>query len=120
MISARILKAANFAAVKHGYQLRKGSGLPYIIHPIGVANLLSDAGVEDVDVLQAALLHDVVEDTNTKLDEIEKEFGVSVSSIVAEVTDDKKKSKVDRKKLQIEHAAHVSTQAKLVKLADKL
>lgn len=68
----------------------------------------------------AAILHDTIEDTDTTLDEIEAEFGMTIRQIVAEVTDDKSLPKMERKRLQIEHAASSSHSAKLVKLADKL
>lgn len=70
--------------------------------------------------LQAALLHDTVEDTDTSTAELEANFGPIVARIVQEVTDDKSLPKQDRKRLQVEHAPHCSRQAKLVKLADKL
>ncbi len=70
--------------------------------------------------LQAAVLHDTVEDTETTFEEIEKQFGKEVRDIVADVTDDKSLPKMERKRLQIEHAPHVCPKAKLVKLADKL
>lgn len=82
--------------------------------------LTNEAGITDIDVIQAAILHDTVEDTNTTFDEIEKEFGIKVCNIVAEVTDDKSLSKATRKELQIERAKGSSHEAKLVKLADKL
>lgn len=66
------------------------------------------------------MLHDTVEDTDTTLDEIEKEFGKKVREIVSEVTDDKSLPKAKRKQLQIEHAKGSSFEAKLIKLADKL
>ncbi|XP_062927096.1 guanosine-3',5'-bis(diphosphate) 3'-pyrophosphohydrolase MESH1 [Mobula hypostoma] len=118
----RILDTADFAARKHRNQRRKDpERTPYINHPLGVSRILShEAGVTDVVVLQAALLHDTVEDTDTTLEEIEEKFGEKVRSIVAEVTDDKSLSKAARKKLQIQHAPHCSREAKLVKLADKL
>ena len=78
------------------------------------------AGVEDVAVIQAAILHDTVEDTETSLEELENVFGKTVRDIVDEVTDDKDKDKAERKRLQIVHAPHASAEAKLVKLADKL
>jgi hypothetical protein len=119
-IAAVLIRTTNYAATKHGHQLRKATRLPYITHPIGVANQLVDAGVEDVAVLQAALLHDVVEDTGTSIDEVEQTFGSAVAEIVAQVTDDKTLSKTERKRHQIEHAKHCSKEAKLVKLSDKL
>jgi len=119
--SIAIIKASNFAAIKHKSQKRKDpEGTPYINHPIGVAQLLAEGGVTDTAVLQAALLHDTVEDTDTSLEEIEQEFGTKVRDIVDEVSDDKDKEKAERKRLQIVHAPHASTEAKLVKLADKL
>ncbi|XP_044023233.1 guanosine-3',5'-bis(diphosphate) 3'-pyrophosphohydrolase MESH1 [Siniperca chuatsi] len=117
-----LLETVNFAAEKHRSQRRKDSeGTPYINHPIGVARILShEGGVTDIEVLQAALLHDTVEDTDTAPAEIEAKFGPIVARIVQEVTDDKRLSKQERKRQQVEHAAHCSRQAKLVKLADKL
>lgn len=120
--AAGIIEAAHFAAVKHKAQKRKDAEeTPYINHPIGVARILShEAGISDLAVLQAALLHDTVEDTHTTFVEIEEKFGPEVRRIVEEVTDDKTLPKMARKQLQIEHAPHCSHKAKLVKLADKL
>ncbi|XP_067829376.1 guanosine-3',5'-bis(diphosphate) 3'-pyrophosphohydrolase MESH1 isoform X1 [Heptranchias perlo] len=118
----QILEAADFAAKKHKNQRRNDpEGTPYINHPLGVSRILShEAAITDVVVLQAALLHDTVEDTDTTFAEIEEKFGEKVRSIVAEVTDDKSLLKEERKQRQIEHAPHCSREAKLVKLADKL
>jgi len=116
-----IIKTTNFAAIKHKDQRRKDpENTPYINHPIGVANYLVEAGVDDTDVIQAALLHDTVEDTDTSIQEISDVFGKKVAGIVAEVTDEKGLVKEERKRLQIIHARNASKQAKLVKLADKL
>ena len=68
----------------------------------------------------AALLHDTVEDTDTTPEELEREFGGEIRRIVMDVTDDKTLEKAVRKQRQIEHASHISDQAKLVKLADKI
>jgi GTP diphosphokinase / guanosine-3',5'-bis(diphosphate) 3'-diphosphatase len=116
-----LLRAAAFAADKHKGQLRKNAeATPYINHPLAVANLLARAGLEDEAVLAAAILHDTVEDTDTTPEELEQAFGAEIAGIVAEVTDDKSLAKADRKRLQIEHAPHLSQKAKLVKLADKI
>ncbi|XP_073474596.1 guanosine-3',5'-bis(diphosphate) 3'-pyrophosphohydrolase MESH1 [Aquarana catesbeiana] len=117
-----LLEATHFAAEKHRRQRRKDiEETPYINHPIGVARILShEAGISDLAVLQAALLHDTVEDTDTTFQEIEEKFGQEVRKIVEDVTDDKTLPKMKRKQLQIEHAPHCSHKAKLVKLADKL
>lgn len=116
-----VLEAAAFAARKHSGQKRKGKeGEPYINHLIEVAHLLANAGVEDPVVLTAALLHDTVEDTKTTRDELAERFGAESADIVMEVTDDKNLPKQERKRLQVEHAPHISHGAKLVKLADKI
>lgn len=117
----KILEATNFAAEKHRNQRRKNvEKTPYIGHPIEVATLLTRGGVNDESVLIAALLHDTIEDTETTIEEITEKFGEDVAHIVMECTDDKSMDKVSRKKFQIVHAANISVQGKLVKLADKL
>ncbi|NEQ95368.1 MAG: bifunctional (p)ppGpp synthetase/guanosine-3',5'-bis(diphosphate) 3'-pyrophosphohydrolase [Cyanothece sp. SIO2G6] len=117
-----ILKALDFAARKHRDQRRKGeNAVPYINHPIELVTLLWQKGdVRDEVVIAAALLHDTVEDTDTSFDELDTEFGPEVRRVVAEVTDDKSLPKAQRKQLQIDHAPHLSNQARLVKLADKI
>ncbi len=117
-----LLKALHFASIKHKDQRRKDEeASPYINHPIEVAELLARVGqVTDLVVLQSAILHDTIEDTQTTAEEIEELFGAEVRSVVQEVTDDKSLPKDVRKQLQIEHAPHISTRAKLVKLADKI
>ena len=119
---AKILSAASFAAQRHRDQRRKDEAAsPYINHPLALACLLShDGGVTDEATLCAALLHDTVEDTETTRAELEEKFGIEVADIVAEVTDDKTLLKAERKRLQVEHAAHISRKAQLVKLADKI
>ncbi len=117
-----VLLAAQFAARKHRDQRRKGAhASPYINHPIAVANVLAnEGGVRDASVLCAALLHDTIEDTETTAEELRAAFGQAVTEIVLEVTDDKSLLKHVRKQKQIEHAPHLSAEAKLVKLADKI
>ena len=117
-----LLKALAFAARKHRDQRRKDvEASPYINHPIELADVLvNEAGVTDVDVLCAALLHDTIEDTKTTATELEREFGPEIAAIVVELTDNKMLRKGTRKRMQIAHAANASRQAKLVKLADKI
>jgi guanosine-3',5'-bis(diphosphate) 3'-pyrophosphohydrolase len=117
-----ILKALRFAAEKHSDQRRKDAkSSPYINHPIQVAETLwTIGGVRDVTLLLAAILHDTIEDTGTRPDEIRAEFGEAVLALVLEVTDDKSLPKQVRKQLQVETAPHKTQNAKLLKLADKI
>lgn len=80
----QIMKAYNYAKEKHGDQCRK-SGEPYIIHPVQVAYILADIGLDEATIC-AALLHDVVEDTDTTHEDLVKEFGEEVAEMVAGVT----------------------------------
>ncbi len=116
------IKAVAFAAEKHRHQRRKDADAsPYINHPIALANVLAnEGGIANVTVLCAAILHDTVEDTQTTVNELTALFGPSIAAIVQEVTDDKALAKHVRKQRQIEHAPHLSPEAKLVKLADKI
>jgi guanosine-3',5'-bis(diphosphate) 3'-pyrophosphohydrolase len=116
------IRALAFAAHKHRDQRRKDAGAsPYINHPIALADVLAnEGGVTDPVVLCAAVLHDTIEDTETTAEELTTLFGARVTAVVLEVTDDKTLGKGLRKRLQIEHAPHLSGEAKLVKLADKI
>ena len=124
-----ILKALEFAAVRHRTQLRKGLGrTPYINHPIQVASLLAnDAGETDPVLLAAAILHDVIEDTvdsvqarDELISSIARIFGEEILFLTLEVTDDKTLEKKERKRLQVENASHKSVNAKKLKIADKI
>jgi GTP diphosphokinase / guanosine-3',5'-bis(diphosphate) 3'-diphosphatase len=118
----QIIFAIAFAADKHRNQRRKDAqASPYINHPIALANVLAnEGGIVEERVLLAAILHDTLEDTDTSHEELMQMFGHEVAKIVAEVTDDESLPSDERKRLQIEHASHISTHAKLVKLADKI
>jgi guanosine-3',5'-bis(diphosphate) 3'-pyrophosphohydrolase len=124
-----ILKALEFAAYRHRQQVRKGEDLiPYINHPIQVADLLANhAGESDPVLLSGAVLHDVIEDTVSSVEErdllihqISVLFGEEVLALTLEVTDDKTLEKTERKRLQIENASHKSDNAKKLKIADKI
>lgn len=119
-----IRKAFDYASAKHSAQFRK-SGEPYIIHPLEVAIILADLHVGP-DALCAGLLHDVVEDTDTTLEDITNEFNADIASIVDGVT------KISKLKFSSLEKAQVSNHQKmlfamardiriiLVKLADRL
>ena len=117
-----VVEALSFAAERHRDQRRKDPArTPYINHPIALMRVLClEAKIQDPLVLCAALLHDTVEDTGTTAQEIEVRFGLAVSEVVVELTDDKRLSKAERKRLQVLHAPRASQPARLVKLADKI
>lgn len=117
-----ILKAAAFAAERHRKQRRKDVGAtPYINHPLALASLLAnEGGIDDAEVIVAALLHDTIEDTNTTASELRDAFGARIAAIVEEVSDDQTLMYAERKDRQVERAPHISRAAKLVKLADKI
>jgi guanosine-3',5'-bis(diphosphate) 3'-pyrophosphohydrolase len=118
----RLIDAIEFAAEKHRTQRRKDKDAsPYINHPIALAALLARVGgIVDVTVLQAAILHDTIEDTDTSHAELVQRFGREVADIVMAVTDDMTLTKAQRKELQVERAAHATREVALVKLADKI
>jgi len=119
--SKKILDALSFAAEKHCGQMRKGGKIPYINHPIKVAQILADNGESaETDLLIAAILHDVIEDTDATPEQLESMFGKDVCDLVMECTDDKTKNKAVRKQNQIDCAANASDLAKKLKLADKI
>ena len=80
----QIRKAYLFADRRHESQMRK-SGEPYIIHPVAVAEIVAEIGL-DTDAITAALLHDCLEDTATSFEELSKEFGQTVAELVEGVT----------------------------------
>lgn len=119
-IYSKRLRALDFAATAHTHQRRKNAvATPYINHLIAVANLMASCGVMQEDALIAALLHDVEEDCGVTRLQLQESFGTDVEALVFAVTDDKSLAAPDRKRLQIEHAPHLSIAAKWIKVADK-
>jgi len=112
--------AKYFAMESHNGQLRKYTRTPYIEHPIAVAKLV--AGVtDDQEMIAAALLHDVVEDTPVTMAEIELLFGARVAALVRDLTDVSVRTdgnRVTRKAIDRAHIAAASADAKTIKLAD--
>jgi guanosine-3',5'-bis(diphosphate) 3'-pyrophosphohydrolase len=116
-----VVKATHFAANKHRNQRRKTlEAIPYINHPIDLAHLLvNEVGCYDENIVCAAILHDVLEDTKTSAEELVREFGPNVYSLVEAVTDDKSLDWKTRKELQVEKAKTASYAVAIIKLADK-
>lgn len=115
------LDALNFAALRHRWQRRKGErGAPYVNHLIEVANLLASHGLDDTDLLCAAVLHDTIEDTDVTADEVRQRFGNRITSLVLEVTDDVRIPKWQQKLRQIEQAGQMSAAAQNLRVADKI
>ena len=114
-------RAWNFSADRHAKQKRKGDAQePYVNHLAEVAELVATATEgRDANLVAAAVLHDTVEDTATLPGELASVFNADIAELVAEVTDDKRLDKAERKRLQVEHAADISARAKVLKLADK-
>lgn len=82
-------KAITFAAKAHKGQVRKGANQPYIFHPLEVLNVVSTMTLDD-DILCAAVLHDTVEDTDTSIGDIKREFGNRVAQLVYYDSEDKR------------------------------
>lgn len=119
-MSELVDRAEAFAAKAHEGQKRKYTGEPYIVHPKAVAQLLTEAGLDD-EVVAAGLMHDVVEDCDVTLEEIRAEFGDRVARLVGEVTDASRPAhgnRERRKAIDREHLAKASPDGKSVKLAD--
>jgi hypothetical protein len=114
-----IQQAINYATEKHAWQKRKGTEIPYITHPLKVMEILEKNGCSN-NVIIAGVLHDTLEDTNAKPEEIEELFGSDVLAIVRSETEDKTKSWKERKSHTIEHLKSASLEVKLVCCADKL
>jgi (p)ppGpp synthase/HD superfamily hydrolase len=119
--SPLVRAALEKARTAHAGQVRNGSGgMPYVEHPIAVAALLEEQGYGE-EVLAAALLHDVVEDSGTSLDEIREEFGESVAGMVGALTDDEAlDSYRERKAEHRERVAAADGEALAIYAADKL
>jgi GTP pyrophosphokinase len=118
------LEAFEFAAEKHGGQVRKASTTPYIAHLMGVASLVLEFG-GDEDMAIAALLHDVVEDCGgaPMLKEVKRRFGSRVTKIVDGCTDsdtDPKPPWRERKETYLQHLKKADAETRLVSAADKL
>ena len=116
---SRYWNAVTFVFDRHGEQKRISANLPYVIHPIRVALILRSVGFsesEHENLMIAALCHDLIEDTKTTFEEISKQFGNIVASIVSELSkpDDKDKDE------WIKSFDKMSNEAKVIKMADRV
>lgn len=112
-------KAIHFATSKHAGQLRKGTTVPYIVHPLETMNILRAMNA-DTNLLIAGLLHDTVEDTDTTTEEIAELFGADVAALVGGHSEDKSKTWNERKTHAIEELAKASWRMKMLVMADKV
>jgi len=119
--STKIEKAISLALHIHKYQKRKGDGVtPYAVHPIGVALLLTRY-TQDEDVIAAAILHDVLEDTNYSPKKIQKVFGRRVLKLVQDVSDKRPDDPWNKRKdAYLKHLKKASKEACLIACADKI
>lgn len=118
-----VARARLFATAAHTAicQRRKYTGEPYIAHPGEVVMLLLEHGIDRPEILAAAWLHDVVEDTGVTIDLIREEFGSDVALLVAGLTDVSKRedgNRAHRKAIDRAHTAAQSPDCKTIKLAD--
>lgn len=120
MKSPLLFEAIEFATKAHSGQFRKGSALPYIIHPLGVSRILIEHGFEE-HLAIAGVLHDTVEDTHVTHKEITDRFGKAISGIVEGVTEpDKSYSWEERKHHMLELFKTAPADVLVVSCADKL
>ena len=120
LLNPKIQKAIYIATHQHRSQTRKVNNLPYIVHPFSVAWLLAEQ-TKDEDVIVAALLHDVLEDTEGyEYADIVRDFGEKVANIVIEVTEKSKLDWKDRKEKYINRLESASEEALMLATADKI
>lgn len=118
-------KAIVFATEAHEGQFRKGTQIPYILHPIEAAAIVGTMTTDD-EIIAGAVLHDVVEDTDTTVDEIKELFGERVAALVASESEDKREDKPAestwkiRKQETLDHLKTAPIDVKMITLGDKL
>lgn len=124
MKTTRIIEAIQFASKKHEGQVRRGSGLPYVTHPIIVSELVRKykPGSKNLtELIIACLLHDTLEDTDTNYHEIERLFGTLAASLVFELTsDDETIKRMGKNAYLTQKMLTMSDYALVCKLCDRL
>lgn len=121
VMSELVFQAITYASRCHEGQFRKGTQIPYIVHPMSMLRFLARLGAP-VELQAAAVLHDVVEDTDATLQEIEERFGARVASLVEGATEkDKTLGWIERKQQAISEAeASDDLEILVLKCVDKL
>jgi len=115
-----IEKAIEFATKAHEGQVRKGTNRPYIVHPIEVGEIVASM-TTDEEVISAAILHDTIEDCAKVTEEIlGRIFTKRVADIVAQESEDKSKTWLERKQATIQHIGKAPREVQMIGLADKL
>lgn len=119
-----VIKAAHYADLAHKGQLRKYSRVPHIIHPGRVAARVTLYQFANEEMIAAAWLHDVVEDTSITIEDIEKNFGNVIAGYVRDMTNPSKErpdlNRAKRKELDRKHLAQVVDEVKIVKAYDRI
>ena len=125
MDTALLDKAIIYAVKAHSNTERRGKGFPYIVHPMEAMEIVATI-TPDQDLLAAAALHDVVEDTDCTIEDIRAEFGDRIASLVASESEEEVKGMSEeaswhmRKQAVIDRLAAASHDSKIVSLGDKL
>lgn len=116
-----VAKSANFAFSKHLGQFRDDAKTPFFTHLVSVTGFLIDSGISSPDVLSSGYLHDVVEDTDTSIDDISREFGSSIASIVHKLTDPPGVKDLAARDCQLDRARNswFCANSAAIKIADK-
>lgn len=117
---AMIDRAIEFATKAHEGQFRKGTKRPYIVHPIEVGDIVASM-THDEEVISAAILHDTIEDCKGVTKEVlESQFNQRVAQMVAQESEDKSKTWMERKQTTIDHLKTAPLEVQMIGLADKL
>lgn len=121
-----IYKALMFAKAAHTGQYRKfnkGVKVPYITHPISVASRVMGLSGVTEEMIAAALLHDVIEDTSFTIEQVATLFGIKVANLISELTNVSSKTgklRAERKKMDRDRIAKTSHEARIIKACDRI
>jgi guanosine-3',5'-bis(diphosphate) 3'-pyrophosphohydrolase len=119
ILPANLLAAIAFAARAHRNQLRKDNQTPYASHTFRVCLIIRQLfGIDDPQVLMAAVLHDTIEDTTTDFDDLAAEFGADMAAWVAQLSKDKRIAEDEREEAYMWTLSTAPWQVKVCKLAD--